>query len=121
MFAAIAVILAGIGVYGVMATLVRQRTAEIGVRMAIGAAPSHIFRKVIAQALRMGSFGIAGGFVAAFALTRAMQSMLIGIRPTDPVTFVSAAAMFLIIVAAASWLPARRAAALDPSLALREE
>jgi predicted permease len=120
-FAAIAAVLAGVGLYGVLSTVVRQRTAEIGVRMALGAAPSRVFSLMIGYGLRLSAAGIAFGLVAALLLTRAMTSMLVGTRPNDPLTFVVMAALFLLITAVATWIPARRAAALDPSSALREE
>ncbi len=120
-FAVIAALLAAVGLYGVLSTVVRQRTAEIGVRMALGAAPSGIFSLVVGQGLRLSAAGIAVGLVAAFAVTRVMSSMLVGVQPTDPPTFAVMAVMFALIAAAASWLPARRAAGLDPTQALREE
>ncbi len=120
-FAIIAALLAGVGLYGVLSTLVRQRTAEIGVRMALGAAPSGIFSLVVREGLRMSTLGIAIGLVAAFELTRALESMLVGVKRTDPMTFAAIAALFYLITALASWLPARRAAALDPTEALRQE
>ena len=80
-FAAIAAILAGVGLYGVLATLVRQRTAEIGVRMALGAAPASIFQLIVGQGLRLSAAGILVGLAAAAALTRVMTSMLIGVKP----------------------------------------
>jgi putative ABC transport system permease protein len=120
-FAAIAALLAGVGLYGVLSTVVRQRTAEIGVRMALGAAPSGIFSLMIAYGLRLSLAGIAAGLVAALLLTRAMTSMLVGIKPTDPLTFSAMVMFFLLIAALATWVPARRAAALDPLNALREE
>jgi ABC-type antimicrobial peptide transport system permease subunit len=103
----------------VLSTVVRQRTAEIGVRMALGAAPSRIFNLVVGQGLRLSTVGIVIGLAAAFELTRALSTMLVGVKPTDPATFVAMAALFLLIAAVASWLPARRAAALDPTHALR--
>lgn len=120
-FAAIAALFAGVGLYGVLATVVRQRTAEIGVRMALGAAPARIFQLVVGHGLRLGGAGIAVGLAAAFGLTRVMSSMLIGVKATDPATFAAMALVFLAIVAVASWLPARRAAGLDPTSALRDE
>jgi putative ABC transport system permease protein len=120
-FAAIAALLAGVGLYGVLSTVVRQRTAEIGVRMALGAAPAGVFGMMIGCGLRLSAAGMAAGLMAALVLTRAMTSMLVGIRPTDPVTFAAMAAMFFLIAMLATWVPARRAAALDPSAALREE
>lgn len=120
-FSTIAALLAGVGLYGVLATLVRQRTAEIGVRMALGAAPSRIFRLMVGKGLYLSVIGIAIGLVGAFALTRVLASMLVEVKPTDPVTFVSVAALFLVIAFMASWLPARRASGLDPTTALRNE
>ena len=120
-FAAIAALLAGVGLYGVLSTVVRQRTAEIGVRMALGAAPGGIFGLMIGYGLRLAAAGIAAGAAAGLLLTRAMASMLIGIRPNDPLTFAGMAVLFLALSALAAWMPARRAAALDPSSALREE
>jgi predicted permease len=120
-FAAIAALLAGVGLYGVLSTVVRQRTAEIGVRMALGAAPAGIFGLMVGYGLRLSAAGIAAGLMAALMLTQAMTSMLVGIKPTDPVTFAAMAALFFLIAAVATWMPARRAAALDPSTALRQE
>ena len=120
-FAAIAALLAGIGLYSVLATVVRQRTAEIGVRMALGAAPQAIFSLIVGQGLRLSAAGIAAGLLASVALTRIMTTMLVGIRPTDPITFGTMVALFAGIAALASWLPARRAASLDPTIALRDE
>lgn len=120
-FAGIATLLAGVGLYGVLSTVVRQRTAEIGVRMALGAAPQGILALMIGYGLRLSMAGIAAGLLAAFLLTQAMTSMLIGITPTDPLTFIGMAALFLLIAGLATWIPARRAAALDPCAALREE
>jgi putative ABC transport system permease protein len=120
-FAGIAVILAAVGLYGVLSTVVRQRTAEIGVRMALGATPSVIFRSMVGQGLRLSGIGIGVGLTVAFALTRVMTSMLVGVTPTDPLTFVTIAALFFGDAAVASYLPARRAAGLDPTIALRDE
>ena len=120
-FSTIAALLAAIGLYGVLATVVRQRTAEIGVRMALGAAPSRIFSLMVGKGLRLSTLGIAIGLIAALTLTRVMTTMLVGVKPTDPATFVSVALLFIFIAVAASWLPARRAAGLDPTEALRVE
>ncbi|HEX5885667.1 MAG TPA: FtsX-like permease family protein, partial [Pyrinomonadaceae bacterium] len=120
-FSTIAALLAGVGLYGVLATSVRQRTAEIGVRMALGAAPSRIFRLMVGKGLYLSMIGIGIGLLAAFWLTRVLASMLVEVEPTDPVTFVSVAALFLVIAFLASWLPALRAAGLDPTTALRNE
>jgi putative ABC transport system permease protein len=120
-FAVIAGLLTAVGLYGVLSTAVRQRTAEIGVRMALGAEPLRVFRLIVGQGFRLTVVGISIGLIAAFALTRLMAAMLVGVRATDPATFASMGLLFLLIGLFASWLPARRAAALDPVLALREE
>ncbi|HSA56776.1 MAG TPA: ABC transporter permease [Gemmatimonadaceae bacterium] len=120
-FAVVAAVLASVGLYGVLATVVRQRTAEIGVRMAFGATGASVFRMVVSQGLRLSAIGVGVGLVGAFALTRVMRSMLVGVSPTDPVTFAGITALFLGVAALACWLPARRAARLDPLVALREE
>ncbi|MBZ5726481.1 MAG: ABC transporter permease [Acidobacteriia bacterium] len=120
-FAAIAALLATVGLYGVLASAVRQRTAEIGVRVALGAAPISIFRLVVGQGLQLSAAGIVLGVIAALGLTRAMITMLVGVKPADPATFATMAALFFLVAAVACWLPARRAARLDPTAALREE
>ena len=119
-FAVIAALLAAVGLYGVLSSAVRQRTAEIGVRMALGAPPRSIFSFFVGNGLRLSAVGIVIGIAAALALTRLMITMLVGIKPTDPLTFLVMSAIFLIIAAIASWLPARRASAVDPSTALRD-
>jgi predicted permease len=119
-FAVIAALLAGVGLYGVLATVVRQRTAEIGIRMALGAQPGNIFQLVVGQGLRLTAMGVVIGLFAAFAVTREMASMLVGIKATDPLTFVTMAAVFFLIAATSAWLPASRAAGLDPRAALQE-
>jgi putative ABC transport system permease protein len=120
-FAAIAALLAAVGLYGVLSSAVRQRTAEIGLRMALGAAPASVFSLVVGHGLRLSAAGIGAGLVAAFSLTRVMGSMLVGVAPHDPITFAAIAVLFFVISAIACWLPARRAAGLDPTVALREE
>jgi len=120
-FASIAAVLAAVGLYGVLSSTVRQRTSEIGIRMAFGAESSTIFGLVIGQGLRMSAIGIGIGLVIAVASTRVMSSMLVGVRPTDPLTFGAMVVLFLGIAAAACWIPARRAAAMDPNVALRQE
>jgi putative ABC transport system permease protein len=120
-FSTIAALLAGVGLYGVLATSVRQRTAEIGVRMALGAAPSRIFRLMVGKGLYLSAIGIGIGLIGAFLLTRILATMLVDVKPTDPVTFISVALLFFLIAFLASWLPARRASGLDPTTALRQE
>ncbi len=120
-FAVIAAVLAAVGLYGVLATFVRQRTAEIGVRMALGAAPSKIFSLVVGQGLWLSAAGIGIGLIAASAATRVMASMLVGVKATDPATFVAIVLFFFAITALACWIPAWRASSLDPTVALRQE
>ncbi|MGH9864276.1 MAG: ABC transporter permease [Candidatus Acidiferrales bacterium] len=120
-FAVIAVLLAAVGLYGVLSTVVRQRTAEIGVRMALGAQPARIFKLVVGQGLRLTAVGIAAGLIAAFILTRLMTTMLVGVKATDPPTFIAMALIFFLIAAVASWVPAWRAASVDPNVALRQQ
>ena len=120
-FAAVAAILAMIGLYGVLSTTVRQRRTEIGVRMAFGATQSRILSLVIGQGLRLSVAGIVLGVVAAVAMTRVMATLLVGVTATDPATFVTMAIFFTIVAAVAAWIPARRAAALNPNVALRDE
>jgi putative ABC transport system permease protein len=120
LLAFIAGLLASIGLYGVLATFVSLRTAEIGVRIALGATPSNILRLVVGHGLSLSTVGIAAGIVAAIGLTRFMTTMLVSVPPTDPVTFLATIALFLVIAAISCWIPARRAAALPPTTALRE-
>ena len=120
-FATVAGVLAGVGLYGVLATTVRHRTAEIGVRMTLGAEPAKVFQLIVSQGFRLSAIGIACGLVAAFGLTRLMAAMLVGVRASDPLTYAAMVLLFLLIAALSSWIPARRAAALDPVKALREE
>jgi putative ABC transport system permease protein len=120
-FAAIAAVLAAVGLYGVLSSVVRQRTSEIGIRMAFGAQSGTIFRLVIGQGLRLSAVGIAIGLLLALVTTRVMTSMLVDVRPTDPVTFGIMILVFLGVSAVACWMPARRAAAMDPNGALRQE
>ena len=120
-FAGVAALLACIGLYGVLSTAVRQRTAEIGVRVAFGATSGSIQKLVIGDGMKLAGLGLGIGLVGAFLLTRAMTTMLVGVQPTDPVTYAAIVGLFLIIALVSCWLPARRAAALDPSNALRSE
>jgi predicted permease len=120
-FAALAVLLASLGIYGVLAYLVSRRTQEIGIRMALGAAPGDVLREVLGQGLRLSAAGIAAGIVAALGVTRVLSKVLYGVTPTDPVTFFSVAMLLLLVALAASYIPARRAMKTDPILTLREE
>jgi putative ABC transport system permease protein len=120
-FAVIAAVLAAVGLYGVLATLVRQRTAEIGVRLAFGAERSSIFKLVVGRGLILAAVGVAIGAGAALLVTRGIQTMLVGVRPSDPMTFATIAVLFLVVAAAACGIPAFRASRLDPTTALRSE
>jgi putative ABC transport system permease protein len=100
---------------------VRQRTTEIGVRIAFGASYGRILKLIIGQGLRLSAAGIILGVVAAIALTRVMASLLVGVSATDPVTFATMALAFALVASFAAWIPARRAAALNPNVALRDE
>ena len=120
-FAALAMVLAMIGLYGVMSHLVTQRTREIGVRVALGAAARDVLGMVLRQGVRLALLGVGVGLVAALLLTRVMRSMMFGVGVRDPVTFVLMPLLLLGVAALASWLPARRATRVDPTEALRAE
>jgi predicted permease len=120
-FAGIALLLASIGIYGVLSYIVGQRTREVGIRMALGAQKSDVMRAVLRDAFSMTIVGIGIGMLAALGLTRLMSSILFGVRPTDVVTFLSMTVLLCMVAFLASYLPARRAAALDPVQALRSE
>ncbi|HEV2447401.1 MAG TPA: FtsX-like permease family protein, partial [Candidatus Sulfopaludibacter sp.] len=116
-----ALILAIVGIYGVIAYSVAERTQEVGVRMALGARRADILRIVLRQGLTLAASGIAIGLGAALALTRLLASLLYRVSVTDPLTFVVGAALFVAVALAASYIPARRATRVDPALALRGE
>jgi putative ABC transport system permease protein len=120
-FAAIAVVMAAVGLYGVLSTVVRQRTAELGMRMVLGAPSRRIFSLVVGEGLRLSAVGVVAGLVLALGVTRLMGKLLVGVTPSDPATFGGITVLFFVIATLASWLPARRAAGLDPNVALREE
>jgi putative ABC transport system permease protein len=120
-FAALALVLSAIGIYGVIGYMVVQRTQEIGIRMALGAARSELLRLVIGQAMRMALAGVALGVVGAFALMRVMQGLLFGVQPSDPLTFVAVSVTVALVALGASGIPALRATRVNPVVALRTE
>lgn len=120
-FAALALVLASVGIYGVLAYLVGQRTQEIGVRMALGAKRLDVLRLVLTDGARLTVVGVGIGVAVAFGLTRLMSGMLFGVKPTDPLTFASVALLLTAIALLACCLPARRAMSVDPMVALRHE
>jgi putative ABC transport system permease protein len=120
-FGAIAVVLAAVGLYGVVGYGVAQRTREIGVRVALGARPGQVRRLIVRQGMRMAGVGVGVGVLIALGLGQLMRGLLFGVSATDPVTFAAVATLLLVVSAAASWIPARRAAALEPMRALRSE
>jgi putative ABC transport system permease protein len=120
-FAAVAFVLAGLGLYGVLAYNVEQRTREIGVRIALGAGKREIFRMIVSSAMGLAAMGVLIGVPAALALTRLMSGLLPNVASTDPATYVVVIAMLSVVALLASYLPARRANRVDPLVTLRAE
>jgi putative ABC transport system permease protein len=118
-FAAIALVLAAVGLYGVIAYSVAQRTREIGVRVALGAQAADVARLVLMDAVRLAVMGVALGVVGAFAATGALRGLLFGVGPTDPATFMTIALLLAVVALLSAYLPTRRALSVDPTEALR--
>jgi putative ABC transport system permease protein len=121
LFAAIAMAMAAVGVFGVMSYAVNVRAREMGIRMALGARPAEVRRMIVADGMKQAVVGIAVGAAGAVWLTRMMRSLLFGVAPGDPLTLAAAAALLFVTAAAACYMPARRATKVDPLVVLRTE
>jgi ABC-type antimicrobial peptide transport system permease subunit len=119
--AGVALLLGTVGIYGVIAYIVSRRTQEIGIRMALGAPAATVLTDVVRQGMRLTGLGVAIGLLASWGLSRALASLLYGVSATDPLTFAGTAGLVAVVSLLATWLPARRAARIDPVKALRSE
>jgi putative ABC transport system permease protein len=121
LFAGIALVLAIVGIYGVMSYSVTQRTHEIGIRMAIGARPRDVFTMILGHGMKLALIGVVIGLAGAFALTRLMASMLFGVAPTDAMTYAAISVLLVAVTLVACYLPGRRATKVEPTISLRYE
>jgi ABC-type antimicrobial peptide transport system permease subunit len=121
LFALIALLLAGLGIYGVISYIVSERTREIGIRLALGAERTTILRMVLRQGLRLTFAGAGVGLVCALVVSRLMAGVLYGVKPTDPVTFASVAVVLVTVALSACYVPVQRAIRIDPVIALRHD
>jgi putative ABC transport system permease protein len=120
-FAAAALLLAAVGIYGVMCYSVSQRTHEIGIRLVLGAEQTEILKLILRRGAKLALLGVATGILAAMALTRLMSSLLFGVSPSDPATLAAVVMLLMLVAMVACYIPARRAMRVDPTVALRYE
>jgi len=120
-FAGVALLLAAIGIYGILSYTVQRRTHEIGIRMALGALPGSMVKVIVGEGLRLVLAGLALGFGGAFAVTRLMHTLLFGVTPMDPLTFIGVGVVLVIVALVASYVPARRVTRIPPTIALRTD
>jgi putative ABC transport system permease protein len=121
LFALTALLLAGLGIYGVISYIVNERTHEIGIQLALGAQHGKIVKMIVRQGLLLAIIGAAVGLIGALVVSHFMSALLYGVRPTDPLTFIGVTAMLTAVALLACYFPARRAVRIDPSVALRNE
>jgi putative ABC transport system permease protein len=120
-FAAVALVLAAVGIYGVISYAVSRRTHEIGVRMALGATPRNVVRLIIEQGMRVVMVGVVAGLIGALLVTRLMTNVVYGVRVTDPLTYGAVALLLMVVALLASYIPARRATRIDPLASMRSD